>query len=177
MANLACPSQDINFLSPNGFLFSIERLPKVSYFAQTISIPTVSIQRLDYPTPLSNIGIPGDKQEFAPLVVPFIVDETMSNYLEVFRWIEGLGFPQDYQQYRTQNNTRERGVGASEVSKNYSDATLIVLGSNNMPVKTFVFVDCFPTSLSISEMGTTNTDVQYAVATATFEYSYFRIED
>lgn len=170
-----CPSMELNFLSPNGFLFSVERLPTVSFFSQSISLPNLSLADIGQQTPLSRIAIPSDQLEFGPLVVPFIVDEQMKNYLEVFAWLRGLGFPEDYQQYTVEQMTRAH-MSNEDLPRNYSDATLTILSSNFMPVKTFRFVDCFPTSLDGISFSSANTDVQYATSSVTFNYSYFKID-
>lgn len=171
MATLTCPSTDLNFLSPNGFLLNIERLPKVNFFAQTVNIPSITLPPLEQDTPLSLMKFPSDKLVFGEFNVTFNIDEQMNNWFEVFKWMRGLGFPEQYEQYTTENN---RGLpGISEQMRNYSDATLIVLGANNVPVRTFTFKDCFPTALSGIEFSSKNTDVQYVTATVDLEYSYF----
>lgn len=173
MATLTCPSTDLNFLSPNGFILSIERLPMVTFFAQEITIPSLSLPPLEQPTPLSTMKFPSDTLVFGGLSISFNIDEKMNNWFEVFKWMRGLGFPENYEQYTIENT---RGLpGASEQSRNFSDATLIVLGANNVPVRTFEFKDCFPTSLSSIQLATTNTDVQYVTATMDLEYSYFTV--
>lgn len=174
MATLTCPSVDLNFLSPNGFMLSIDRTPKVSFYTQEVNLPGLSIASLDTPTALSSISIPSDKLNFEPLVFTFIVDEQMENWLELFRWMRGLGHPESYEQYTTENNRSFRQM--AELERNYSDVTLQVLGSNNLPVRTFRFVDCFPTSIGGITFNSTNTDVQYATATVTLEYSYFKLD-
>lgn len=177
MANLQCPSVDMNFLVPNGFMFTVDRLPKVSFFTQSISLPSLSLPALEQATPLSMIEVPSDKLLFAPLEVPFIVDGKMDNWMEVFKWMQGLGFPENYPQYTEENQSRYGINGMSELARNYSEAKLIVLGSNNEPIRTFNFVDCFPTSLSGINFASTNTDVQYATASVTLEYSYFYVDN
>lgn len=173
MANLSCPSTDLSFLSTTGFKLQIDRLPNVSFFAQSLTLPGVSLGALEQPTTLSTIAIPSDKLTFEPLVVNFVVDGEMNNWYEVFKWMRGLGHPENHEQYTTENN---RGFPEqSELERNYSDATLFVLGSNNVPIKTFKFVDCFPTNIGGIEFATTNTDVQYATASVTLEYSYFKL--
>lgn len=174
MPNLLCPSIDTSFLSPNGFLLSIERLPKVSFFSQSVELPTVELPPLAQETPYSLVEVPSEKMRFSPLNLNFIVDEKMENYLEVFKWMQGLGFPESNQQYVDQQGTRYGDL--SELAKNYSDAKLIVLGSNNVPIKTFNFVDCFPTSLGGITFSSTNQDVQYVTVSLTLEYTYFTIE-
>ena len=176
MPNLTCPSTDLNFLSPNGFILQIERLPKVAFFTQSVSLPSLTLPALDIATPLSIIEVPSDKMQFAPLELSFAVDEKMDNWMEVFKWMQGLGFPENYPQYTTENATRAFiSNQAAELPRNYSEAKLFVLGSNNIPVRTFNFVDCFPTSLSGIQFGSTNTDVQYATSSLTLEYTYFTV--
>lgn len=174
MATLTCPSTDLNFLSPTGFMLVIERLPKVSFFAQNVALPTVSLETLEQSTPLSVIQIPSDRLNYNPLSINFIVDEQMNNYMEVFRWMRGLGFPESYDQYTLENN---RGLeAASELQRNYSEAKLIILGASKTPVRTVTFHECFPISLSGFETDTTITDVQYIRSTLELQYSYFDID-
>jgi hypothetical protein len=175
MANLSCPSQDLNFLSPNGFKLTIERLPLVSFFTQQVSLPGVQLPPLEQPTPLSMVEIPSDKIQFEQLQITFAVDEKMDNWVEVFNWMQGLTFPENYGQYVAEQN-RRGPPSSSELMKNYSDAVLVVLNSHNNTTRTFRFVDCFPISLGGIQFGSTNTDVQYATAALTLEYTYFIIE-
>lgn len=176
MATLSCPSTDLNFLSPTGFRLSIERLPNVAYFTQEISLPTVTLDPLEEPTPLSVIKIPSERLNFGELNITFAVDGQMNNWYEVFKWMQGLGYPEDRTQYTVENQMRSF-ESSSELSKNYSDAKLIILGANNSPIRTFNFVDCFPSSLSGIQFGTTYTDVQYATASLTLEYNRFTIDE
>jgi len=176
MANLVCPSVDMNFLSPNGFVLGIERLPQVSFFSQTVEIPNISLDSLGQATPLSRIQIPSDQLDFSPLSIDFAVDEQMTNWQEIFKWMRGLGFPEDRSQYTEENSSRgyER---SSDLSRNYSDATLFILGSNNVPIKSFTFIDCFPSSLGGMRFSSTNDGVNYLTSTLTLSYSYFKVDE
>ena len=173
MPTITCPSIDLNFLSPNGFILNINRLPGVNFFAQDVELPTVTLQGLDQATPLTAIAIPSDRMEFSPLMIKFAVDEKMHNWREVFDWIQGLGFPEMYEQYPRENQKRGLSNEFSDLAKNYSDAKLTILGSNNQTTRVFTFIDCFPTSLSGITFSTTNSDVQYATATLTMAYTLF----
>jgi hypothetical protein len=173
MSNLSCPSTDLNFLSPNGFMLVVDRMPKVTFFTQEVSLPGISLQPLEQATPLVNVPIPGDKLQFEPLVLNFIVDKNMDNWYESFKWMQGLGHPENHEQYTIEN---DRGYPEmSELQRNYSDAVLMVLGPNNVPVRTFRFVDCFPISLNGISFVTTNTDVPYVTSSITLQYSYFKL--
>jgi hypothetical protein len=148
-------------------------MPNVAFFAQDVELPGFSLPPLDQTTPLSRIQVPSDRMDFEPLNLTFLVDEQMNNWMEVFNWVKGLGFPEQWEQYTQENN---RGMpGLSELSRNYSDAELMILGSNNVTVRKVQFKDCFPTALSGIRFSTTNTDVQYATASLTLEYSYYTV--
>lgn len=174
MATLTCPSTDLNYLSPTGFILVIDRLPKVSFFAQNVTLPSISLPSLDQQTPLSVIEIPSDRLQFNTLSLTFIVDERMDNYIEVFNWMKGLGFPQSYEQYKNENT---RGFSdSSELQRNYSEAKLLILGANKSRVRTISFYDCFPVSLTGFETDATATDVQFVKSTLELQYTYFDIE-
>lgn len=169
---------NINFLSPNGFLLSIDRCPKSAFFTQSVELPGINLQSIEQHTPLSPIAIPTDLLTFDPLTLQFTVDENMSNWLEIFRWMQGLGFPETRQQYTTENLARAvaRNIPL-DLPANYSDAKLMILSSHNNIVKTIHFVDCFPTRLTGIRFASTATDVVYATADLTLNYSYFKIEE
>ena len=48
---------------------------------------------ISVPTPLKTIDIAGDEVTFEELSIKFIVDENMKNWLSIYDWIIGLGFP------------------------------------------------------------------------------------
>ena len=49
---------------------------------------------------LRDIPTPGDKIEFGDLSLRFLVDEDLSNYMEIQNWIRGLGYPEEVQEFR-----------------------------------------------------------------------------
>lgn len=170
--NLTCPvPTNINPLSSNGFNFSIEKIPEVSFFCQEVNLPGMNLPSNDISTPLSIIPIAGDIINFDDLQVQFLVDENMSNYTALYNWIIGLGFPADHQQYTDFIASQERGY--SRLSREYSDATLQILGSNLQPVKTVRFIDIIPVNLSSMTFQSTNNDVTYIVGNATFKINRY----
>lgn len=172
MANLECPSVDINLLSPNGFILTISKLPNVSFFAQEVSLPGILLGEPEFSNPFSKQPIPGDTITFDPLEIQFAVDSEMSNYIAVSDWMFALGFPNDYSQYV--ELVGDRALGLTELTANYSDATLIILGPNNVKVKELYFKDCFPTSLSAITLTSKSTNVQYVAANLTMKFGYYK---
>lgn len=173
MSITSCPYPvNLNPLSPNGFQFSIKKLPELIYFSQEVSLPGISLPTATMNTPFSTVKIAGDKMTYDPLTVNFMVDEKMSNYLAIHDWIVAMGFPHDYEQYISWQN-KERSPYFSELAKNYSDGTLSILGSNNVTVQNVTFVDLIPISLSGLSFTTTSDDVSYISCQIEFEYNYF----
>ena len=72
--------------------------------------------------------------------------------------------------------TADEKVKISEISKNYSDGTLQVLSGQNNPVKTFTFVDMFPTSLEPIQFESKMQDVMMVSGRATFKFAFYTIE-
>ena len=185
MANPLCPvPNNINPLSPTGFTLSITKLPEISFFCQTATIPEMTLENLAVATPLSINKVPGELLRFGDLTVNFIIDENMTNYGAIWNWLVGLGFPQDYLQYQNLvNGIQTSTVGSADANKltpqfgtqlgNYSDGTLQILGSNNVAVKSIHFVDLHPISLGSLEFQSNVDDIQYLIGTATFGYTYF----
>lgn len=173
---LSCPVPgDINPLSPNGYQFSIERLPEITYFCQEVNLPDVSFGTADVATPFSTYPMPGDRLSYGDLNVQFLVDTQMENYRAVFDWMNGLGFPENYTQYTNQVRTDMAYRG--ETPSTLSDATLIILNNNNIPIKYVRFFDCFPIALSSLTFSSTVQDVNYIVGNATFRFSYYKFDN
>lgn len=169
----------INLLSPNGFKFSILKLPDVTYNLQQVTLPTMSLGDYDMTNLFATLPIPGNRLSYDPLTIQFLVDEEMRNYISIYNWMIGLGVPESFDQYKSfisakDASTLDGFATTSEIYKHYSTATLQILGSNNVAVKTIQFNDVFPISIESLTFQSTSTDVNYFVASATFRFSYYQ---
>jgi hypothetical protein len=133
--------------------------------------------------------VAGDKLTFETLNITFIVDEELQNYRELWNWLVGLGSPVSHSQWETElakgdGAVRQFGTddgdgrtkSTYEESNLYSDATLIVYNSKNIPKVDVKFKNMFPTSLSALEYSQELTDVEYFKASATFRYLYYEFK-
>ena len=177
MPILTCPvPATISTLNPNGFLFSIQKYPELTYFIQEAPLPAISLGTAMQSSSVHDIKTPGDTMDFADISLNFLVDEKMENYIAIHNWIIGLGFPYGHSSF-TELMSNPRNVNSYSVaSKSVSDCSLTILSSDNTPTRTFTFVDAFPTGLSAITFQSTNTDVNYVVATLDLAYSYYKIE-
>ena len=169
--------ENMNPLSPSGFKFLINKLPKMHFYCQTVNLPGIILGEPEYATPFSNIPIPGEKLSFGDLTLQFLVDETLENYQSIQRWLFGLGFPKEYSQYIDFINSDTITAGPnSELSRNYSDASLFILTNNNTESKLLSFKNVFPSSLESLTFTGVDNDIQYLVGQVTFKYSYYDFE-
>lgn len=163
-------SENLNILGDNNFHFEIHELPNVSLFAQEFSIPGVSLGRAPVPTSNVDYNVPGDKMEYEDLVITFMVDEYLRNYMEVFNWMTALGFPESTDQFKA---LKEGKTPYTETS----DIILTTTTNKFNPNKEIVFIDCFPVDLSGIDFTNTDTTVSPVQCTVSFDYSYFFFRD
>lgn len=171
--------EELDYLRPNGFRFLIHSLPKVTYFVQAANIPEINLGVAPQATPLVDIPRPGEKLTFSDLTIRFMIQEDLANYTELYNWMTGLGFPTSRGQY--QNLAGGFSITPPEVNYKqsageYSDATLLILGSDNKAVAQLLFYDCFPVSLSGAEFDISTANTQYFQASATFKYRQFVLD-
>ena len=184
----------MDYASPTQFRFSIVKLPKVEYFCTAANIPGLTMGSTELPTPLKDIPMPGDKVVYDTLGISFLVDENLENYREIHGWLTGLGFPKSREQYRnllgggadrfpTSTGAKQEtdaGIVRNEAGATgavYSDATLSILTSKNTTNIQVRFADVFPTSLSGLNYNQQQTDVNYLIATVTFQYKIYEFAE
>lgn len=164
--------ENINPLSPNGYRFSIAKLPNISYFSQQVNLPGIQLGDPSFTNPFASVPVPGDMLTYDLLNVQFLVDANMKNYLSIYNWLVALGFPKSYEQYSSFSNEDEIML-FNDLATNYSDGVLEILDNNNNPLKTVKFVDMFPTSLESLTFQSTRQDVNYLVGNVSFRFSYY----
>ena len=171
-----------NYMSPLGFKLILTKTPKVDFLCQSANIPQISMGTAVQPTYLKDIPVPGDKVLYDDLTVRFLVDEKIENYLSIYKWITGLGYPENLGQYNQlkKDDIRTDASATDDADPRYfefSDATLQVLNSNYRPSVLVNFKDAFPTSLSTLDFDVTTRDYNYFTAEVTFKYTIFNITD
>lgn len=155
-----------NMLAKTKFQFVLQRAPTVTFFCQRAVIPSLSLSVAKQLTPFNNIPRPGAKMEYESYPVTFKVDEDLKNYMEIFNWMNDLGFPEDFSGYPDL---------ARQGQKEVSDSTMLIeTGKNNANIK-IVFRDMFPIALSELEFDVNEDDITYQDVTVTFAYQRFTV--
>ena len=168
---------------------AFNRTPKTTWFCTAANIPGIQLGEAQYPTPMADMVVTGDKLTFETLNITFLVDEELQNYRELWDWIVGIGTPVKHSQWTSElfkgdGAVRQFGIEdvdprtkvSYEESNLYSDSTLIVYNSKNTPKVNVHFKNMFPTSLSSLEYSQELTDFEYFKATASFRYLYYEFE-
>jgi hypothetical protein len=156
---------NINLLSPVGFRFNIEYLPLTNWFLTSANLPGISLGEVPQPTPFMQTQVPGNDLTWEPLNITFLVDEDLNNWRELYDWLTGIGFPNEYSEYKAQK--------AKQI---YSDATLTILNSNMKANYIVQFKDLFPINLSEVSFDSGLADIDGIRATASFRYLTYTYE-
>ena len=164
--------ETFNYQSPLGFRFFIKRLPNVNYFVNKINIPGVTLPAADEQTPFVVLPQPGDHVIFEPLVLTFLVDEGLNNYIELQKWLRTISDLQGGNAYEKLNKHPEwTGHGVK------SEIVLSLLDSAKNAKVNVLFHDAWPSNLTSLQFDATHQDVPYLVATSVFKYSTYDFVD
>jgi len=164
--------QNRNFLSGVAFKFNLAKFPKVDFFSNSARIPELNLELTTQPSYLKNIDVPGERLTYGDFTLRFLVDENMENYISVYNWLTGLGFPETTKEFAELIKDKD---GQRDPKEAFCDGTLRILNSNYREVAKVSFNDLFPISLTSLDFDATNTDVQYFTAEATFKYTVYKI--
>lgn len=164
-----------NYLRPNSFRFLIAKLPNVTYTCQSANLPALTLGSPMQQTPFVDIPQFGDKVAFGEFAIRFLINEDMSNYKELYDWIASIGVPTGGDQFGQLTN-RANLFPEKDYKAGFSDATLMIMDSNNIPVVRLNFQDLFPTSIEGLDFDLTSAGMEYFVGIATFKYKAFTIE-
>jgi hypothetical protein len=166
-----------NLLIPSKFQLQFDRVANTVFYCTKVAVPGLSIGQIPQNTPFVDLKVPGDKIQFELLTFDFLIDVNFSSWYDIFIWLTGVGFPENFAQYAAlkQNATRSPGRPAAiGIRPPYSDATLSIYTSKNNPSLKFSFADCFPVALSSIELGYDRSADEVITGTASFCYSYYQ---
>jgi len=148
-------TENKNFLQPTGFRVIVERenYGNLEFFAQSVQHPGTNVSAVEVAIPrITGLPVPGDTIAYGELTLNLILDEDLTSYKEVQKWMEGSVY----------------GEGSP-----YHDIKVIVLTSHNNFCAQIQYKNCIPTSLGSIEFVSTTGDVQYVNFDVSFRFSEF----
>jgi hypothetical protein len=150
-------------------------MPNVTYTCQSANLPALNLGAAMQQTPFVDIPHPGDKVFFGEFIIQFLINEDMSNYKELYDWIASIGVPSGGDQYGSLTY-RANPYTPDKYNNAFSDASLLIIDSNNIPKVKLNFQDLWPTAIEGLNFDITSSGMEYFVGTATFRYKVFTIE-
>ena len=156
----------INYLQPTSFKLTIDRkwYPNLEYFLQSFVHPGMMLNAVDVSyKKIQSIPMVGDKLTFNELMANCIIDEEMTGYDEMYKWMRRI-----LDQDEVTPSARSKGTPPT-----MSDITLSILSSHNNQTKMIRYVDCIPTALTDIQFESTSSGTDFLIFGASFRFSYF----
>lgn len=146
-------SQNRNLAKPTKFRLTIDsqRFANVEFHCFSAPLPLISVAEASSPFRSEGAAVPGERIDYSPMDIRFMIDEELRNYQEIHQWML--------------DNARGDHL--------YNDLLLAILDSNNKVTREIRFVAAFPIALEGLEFNFQTSDVEYLSASATFRYTRF----
>ena len=168
-----------NGLYGNHFRFVLEALPDLTFFAQTITVPSITVPTVQRPNPFTKIQEVGDHLEYGGFTVSYLIDASFKAYSSLYWWIKGYGFPHSYDEVKAFREARAKRVGmprpqVKDLEK--TRATLFILQPYTEAIVAEIqYMDVFPTALGDLEFSATDNDAPILKTTVTFACTAFEL--
>jgi hypothetical protein len=153
-----------NIFQQQNFQLVFERLPGVVLNCIRVRIPGLDCGPAMQNTPLRPIAHEGDQmRDDGPLGIQFRLDENLSAYLEVYKWMKGIRPLEDVIENALPYDNRR------------SDASVVILNSALKANIQIDFDSTFPTKLSGFDVDSTVGEVEPVIIDAEFEFDQHNI--
>lgn len=152
---------NINYFQGNAYRVLFQRAPNVAFHIQNVNIPGLSVAVSDTSTPGLTVNGLSNQLTFDTIDIEFIVDEDLTNWLEIYNWLHEFFNP----------NT---GTGQGSLQDFVTEMQLFIYDNNNKPNKMFKFHNLHPISLSSINL-TTQSSGEPTTATVTCNYTTYEL--
>jgi len=154
-----------NYIYPTYYKFVIKEMPQLEYFITKVTLPSFGYDSaIEQPNRFSLIRHPASKIVYAPLEMSFLVNEDMTNWLEISNWIRRTSVSDDHIDI------------LDDTGEHFTQGTLFITNSAMNPNIEVTFYNMFPISVSGFEFDSQITDLTPWTANVTFAYDYYDIK-
>lgn len=169
MTKPSSPS-NTNLFQSNKFEIVIPSLRGTSFFAQSTVIPGVSTQNIKVQTPLNKIVSHGEKLNYNPFSLSFLVDEDLDSFRLFLNWFKSYTKPQSHSQYwRSPESIVEK-------SSPYKDIKIILNKNSHNQNLIMTVYNAVPSNMTDIYLSSMNTADQTPTFDVTFDYDYYDID-
>jgi len=128
-----------NPFQPNSFIFVIDGLDEFAFTVQSAELPPMSTGAVAADWRGHQGFVSGDKMTYSSASLTFLVDEQMTGYLSIMKWMESA-------------------VRATEEADASKDIVVVIMTPQNTPLAECRLVNAIPISLSGISLTAENTD-------------------
>jgi hypothetical protein len=155
-----------SYLSPTSFRAIIPRVPMLTSYIQSVTVPTVTLTSMEIAPfkGLPRTQVPSGLDLGDQIIVTFSVDENMENWKEIYDWMTSIVPSEE---------------NAANVGKNiddYSEIILLVYSNSKRMTRKITYHNAYPVSLSSFEFNSGAQTIEPIVVPVTFEYSHMTVE-
>lgn len=160
---LANQPTNYNELRNTAFHFQLggEGAENINYFVVSANLPGLILGTAEQITPLGRIPWSGDGQ-FEELVIEFIVDSDLTNWIEIFSWIRMATTLKNREDY--------------DKLKVHRDGFLIIKSNQLTPKVKIQFDNLVPMSLSGLDFDSRSSESTPLTASVSFAYTHYDVE-
>lgn len=151
-------SDTINTAKSTSFIATLGYNRNLTYTIQSTNLGGASLQPAQMPGRWSNIPFPGDKITFGDLAIRFLVDEDLSQWIDLNEWM-----------FKATEGVTEENI---DTLINYVELT--ILDRENQPTVRIVYHNAHVTDIGDIEYDMTGEEASL-VCNATFVYTHYTI--
>jgi hypothetical protein len=170
-----CAPDNTSLLNPNEFRFFLHKAPYLSFFVQTVALPSINLAPVEEDNPFTTIPVPGDHIEWEALSVVFLVDENLQGWREMYDWMRGMGFPSSFDEYKNLVTSGDNKYKSLWESLTSDISVFTNTGHRNANIE-YTFRDAFPIMISAPTLSTTNPDQPVVTAKVLFRYTLYDVK-
>lgn len=154
------PVLNYNNAINTSFYLEIPGFETLNYFVQSCELPGLMLTGIRTDFRNWQVVLQGNKVEYDPLNLSFIVDENFKNHQMLHLWM-----------------LRIQHGDSSLISDEMKDISLHLLSSNKTENRKVNFYKAFPTMLSPLPLNSDTSDTSPIVCTCTFAFQYYEFVD
>jgi len=165
--------QNTSLLQTTKYVFVMPRINNLTYFCQEANLPGMTLPAVARSTPIVDLHSPGNKLEYNPLSLTFIIDSELKSWTDIHDWMRDLTLLNG----KNYTNIYERKQQQSQKQQvQYADGILTVLSGLNNPKFRIHYANLFPISLTDIDFKSTGSADDILTATVSFRYDFYDIE-
>lgn len=119
----------LNVAKSTSFIFTITNRKALSLRIQNATVGSVNLGAAPFPTRIADILVPGNKIDFGPMNLRFLVSENLTEWFEIYKWMVEI------------TKTDDSHIESTEMGE------LTILDSQNKEIMRVIYHGIFPLTL------------------------------